>query len=96
VKLRDLVGVRKGEIRITLAENAVLKSKQEEVRSRQYVYRATLLKRGWTEQLIDSVLGEPDKLVPNPHYRSGPRAMLCRVDRVEAAENKRATPGSAL
>lgn len=84
---RALVGVRNRPVKITVAENAVLKAKESEVRSRKYIYRTTVLKRGgWTPELVDAVLGAPDKLVPNPHYKSGPPAMLYWLDRVIAAE----------
>ena len=43
-------------------------------------------KRGWTEQLIASLLGEPDDIKPNPHYRSGPAMKLYSSERVEEAE----------
>jgi hypothetical protein len=89
VTMRELVGVRNRPVKVTIRENAVLKAKQKEVASRRYVYRTTLIKRGCTPELIDAVLGQPDKLVTNPHYRSGPRAMLYRIDRVESAEGLR-------
>ena len=42
--------------------------------------------RGWTDGLVRTHLGDPDKLAPNPHYRSAPEMRLYRLDRVEAAE----------
>lgn len=39
-------------------------------------------KRGWTDCSIKRFLGEPDKLALNPHYRSGPRMKLYRIERV--------------
>ena len=48
--------------------------------------------RGWTDGLIKRYLGEPDKLVPNPHYRRARAKMrlydLARV--VQAEEHKKA------
>ncbi len=43
--------------------------------------------RGWTDGLVRTHLGDPDKLAPNPHYRRAPEMRLYRLDRVEAAEN---------
>ncbi|MEI7776626.1 MAG: hypothetical protein WCK17_17845 [Verrucomicrobiota bacterium] len=49
-----------------------------------YVYKSTLRKKyGLTPSMIEE-LGEPDKRVPNQNYRSGPRASLYKVERVEA------------
>jgi len=31
-----------------------------------------LREHGWTDAAIKRFLGEPDKRVPNPHYKSGP------------------------
>lgn len=45
-----------------------------------------LKERGWTEAAIRRFLGEADKLVPNPAYRSAAPARLYRLDRVTAAE----------
>lgn len=47
---------------------------------------AGLKQRGWTDGLTARFLGEPDKLVPNPHYRSGPKMRLYALDRVEEVE----------
>ena len=50
----------------------------------EYVYKTTLSKDyGLTPSLIKE-LGEPDKYVVNPHYRSGPEASLYLVERVES------------
>ena len=50
---------------------------------RTMVYKATLKKEfGLTDKLIRE-LGEPDKFVKNPHYKSGPCAALYHVERVE-------------
>ena len=46
-----------------------------------------LKERGWTPALIERFLGEPDKLVPNPHYRSGPSMRLYFLKRVKASES---------
>lgn len=53
-------------------------------RKNEYVYKSTLKGTyGLTDSWIKK-LGEPDKTVPNPHYRSGPPASLYRIERVEA------------
>jgi hypothetical protein len=42
--------------------------------------------RSWTDTLIERFLGEPDKLVINKYYRSGPRVRLYKLERVLQAE----------
>jgi hypothetical protein len=49
-----------------------------------------LKERGWTEAMIRDLLGEPDRYVDNPHYKSAGQMRLWRLQRVEAAE---AAPG---
>jgi hypothetical protein len=50
---------------------------------------ATLRERGWTDSMIRDLLGKPDRLVDNPHYKTAPPWRLWRLQRVEAIE---ATP----
>jgi hypothetical protein len=45
--------------------------------------------RGWTAAMIRDLLGEPDRLVDNPHYKSAAPWRLWRLQRAEAVE---ATP----
>jgi hypothetical protein len=45
--------------------------------------------RGWGPTMVERLLGQPDRLVPNPRYRSAAPMRLYAVERVEAAE---ATP----
>jgi hypothetical protein len=52
----------------------------------KFVTFSTLKGRGWNEALAASLLGEPDRRVPNPHYRSGPPMKLYALSRVETAE----------
>ena len=53
----------------------------------QYITPAGLKgKRGWTDQMIHKLLGEPDKVAPNPHYRTAAPMRLYLVGRVEQAE----------
>jgi len=52
-----------------------------------------LLRRGWTQGLIEKLLGKPDQLMTNPHYRSGPKMRLyarARVLKAEASPDFRA------
>lgn len=48
-----------------------------------------LAKRGWTESMIRDLLGDPDLLTDNPHYKSAAPRRLWRLQKAEAAE---ATP----
>lgn len=52
----------------------------------KYVVSTTLKARGWTAILTKQFLPEPDKLVPNPHYKSGPPMRLYSISRIEATE----------
>jgi hypothetical protein len=48
--------------------------------------------RGWTEAMIRDLLGQPDVLTDNPHYKTAAPRRLWRLRKVEAAE---ALPGFA-
>ena len=48
---------------------------------------STLKQRGWTDGAVKRFLGEPDALVPNPNYQSGPKMRLYDLPRVEAGEH---------
>ena len=48
-----------------------------------------LKERGWTEAMIRDLLGKPDTLRDNPHYKSAAPMRLWRLQHVEAVE---ATP----
>jgi len=53
----------------------------------EYWTESTLLKkRGWSKGRIAKLLKNPDKLVPNPHYRTAPKMRLYAQSRVLAAE----------
>ena len=52
-----------------------------------YAGTRVLAERGWTEAAIKRFLGEPDRRVPNPVYRSAAPARLYAIARVEAAED---------
>jgi hypothetical protein len=47
---------------------------------------AGLKARGWTDAQVRTLLGEPDLLVDNPHYRSAAKMRLYALARVEAVE----------
>jgi hypothetical protein len=51
-----------------------------------------LKERGWTEAMIRDLLGEPDLLADNPHYKTAAPRRLWLLRKVEAAE---AAPGFA-
>jgi hypothetical protein len=52
-----------------------------------------LAKNGWTKPMIDLLLGEPDKLAPNPHNVSGSQMRLYLVERVLKIQNTPAFKG---
>lgn len=56
----------------------------------QRVTLAGLKERGWTDGAVKRFLGEPDVLVPNPNYRSGPKMRLYDLPRVECTEQSEA------
>jgi hypothetical protein len=45
-----------------------------------------LKERGWTESMIRDLLGEPDVLTDNPHYKTAAPRRLWRLQKAEAAE----------
>jgi hypothetical protein len=45
-----------------------------------------LLRRGWTQGLIETLFGDPDQLERNPHHRNGPKMRLYARKRVLKAE----------
>ena len=53
----------------------------------EYVCLSKLKLRGWTDTLIRVLLGEPDQLKTNPHYRTGPKMRLYKLDRIIIAES---------
>ncbi len=56
------------------------------VKKPEYVSKAGLKGRGWTETLIKKYLGESDKEVRNPHYRCAAPMQLFDLKRVKRAE----------
>src|SRR5262245_23236365 len=60
---------------------------RNEKNTAEYWTESTLLKeRGWSKGRIAKLLKNPDKLVPNPHYRTAPKMRLYAQNRVLAAE----------
>lgn len=58
-----------------------------EEEKKEYWTESTLLKeRGWSKGRIAKLLKNPDKLVPNPHYRTASKMRLYSQSRVLAAE----------
>ncbi len=45
--------------------------------------------RFWTDKLINTHLGEPDRLATNPNYRSGPKMRLYEMKRVVRVEKRK-------
>ena len=59
------------------------------MKSDPHITLTTLEKsRGWTKKMINEYLGEPDKLVPNPYYRSSPPMKLYQLSRVIEVESQ--------
>ncbi len=56
----------------------------------EYWAQSTLIERGWSKGLIKRLLHDPDKLVPNPHYRTAPKMRLFVRSRVLEAEQSEA------
>lgn len=52
----------------------------------KYLSITALRKRGWNDELINQLLGPPDKTATNPNYRSGPLMKLYEEVRVLGAE----------
>jgi hypothetical protein len=50
------------------------------------VTQSTLKERGWTTKAIETFLGDPDKVAPNPRYKKAAPMRLWERTRVEAAE----------
>jgi hypothetical protein len=53
-----------------------------------FITKSGLRERGWSDQLISKLLGEPDQLAVNPRYRSGPKMKLWDAVRVAKAEQR--------
>lgn len=55
--------------------------------SDEMICLSKLRERGWSPSMIKNILGEPDKLSKNPHYRSGAPVRLYLVSRIEQQES---------
>jgi len=62
-------------------------ARRKEIREKVKITQSRLIsERGWTKGLIEDLLGEPDLLVDNPHYKTAPQMRLYFLDRVEKIE----------
>lgn len=63
------------------------KSKPEKKKPPEHITYSRLKgEHYWTDKMIQDLLGEPDKTVPNPHYRSGAPMKLYLLSRIIAIE----------
>ena len=70
-------------------EGTIIKESNGKPPKPKMVYKTTLKKDfGFTDALIKE-LGEPDKLVPNSHHRTGPKAELFLLERAEKFKAER-------
>ena len=68
-------------------EKAKRAARRKEIREKEKITQSRLIsERGWTKGLIDDLLGEPDLLVDNPHYKTAPQMRLYFLDRVKEIE----------
>lgn len=56
----------------------------------EFCAKSTLKQRGWTDTAIERFLGDHDKEVPNPYYKSAAPMKLYKLSRVEEAEQSQA------
>ncbi len=62
-------------------------ARRKEIREKVKITQSRLIsERGWTKGLISDLLGEPDLLVDNPHYKTAPQMRLYFLDRVKEIE----------
>ena len=61
-------------------------NRPQENRADDYAGAPTLRERGWTDAMIRDLLGKPDKLRPNPRYRSAAPMRLWAWPRVHEIE----------
>ena len=60
---------------------------RQAIREREKMTQTRLIsERGWTKGLINELLGEPDVLADNPHYKSAAPMRLYFLDRVKHIE----------
>lgn len=82
-----LPGPDRGGTRWSAAVAQEIRSRWPEIKAAVECTGAPGLKaRGWTEAMIRDLLGEPDVLADNPHYKSAAPRRLWLLRRVEAAE----------
>jgi hypothetical protein len=63
--------------------------------AQEYLSPAALRRRGWTDGMVRTLLGAPDKRVRNPLYQGAASARLYGLDRIEAAEQSERFPAVA-
>jgi len=54
---------------------------------KKYISKAGLKARGWTESMINRLLGNADLIVKNPYYSKAPEMKLYLIERVNGIEN---------
>jgi hypothetical protein len=65
----------------------VLKGEKMKNNNNIYITKTKLLKRGWTEDLINKFISEPHDTKPNQMYRSASPIKLYNIDIVELIED---------
>jgi hypothetical protein len=61
-------------------------NRQEALKTDSMLTMPQLKERGWTDAMVRDLLGGPDQLVPNPHYRSATPMRLWATDHVTTIE----------
>ena len=59
-----------------------LKPAKKDTENEEYISKAGLKTRGWTDSMISIFLGNPDLERINPHYKSAPKMKLYKLSRI--------------
>lgn len=59
-----------------------LKPAKKDTENEEYISKAGLKTRGWTDSMISIFLGNPDLERFNPHYKSAPKMKLYKLSRI--------------
>ena len=59
-----------------------LKPAKKDTQNEEYISKAGLKTRGWTDSMISIFLGNPDLERFNPHYKSAPKMKLYKLSRI--------------
>jgi hypothetical protein len=87
VSLFDFLPGKKIAEKKPATESTSNKKKEKEMKKEPDHYSIAGLKmRGWTKSMVDKIAGEPDMIVPNPHYKSAAPMKLYSHDRIHAIE----------